>query len=52
MISKTFFKENLDYEMIATYNNYKDTERKRPHRVIFDLLVHIRVKKALLFEEV
>ncbi len=38
-----FFEEYLKYEMTAMYN-YKDIARKRLLRVIFVLLVHLRVK--------
>ena len=38
-----FFEEYLEYEMITIFH-YEDISRKQPHRVIFDPLMHLRVK--------
>ena len=41
-----FFEEYLEYEMITIFH-YEDISRKQPHRVIFDPLMHLRVKNVV-----
>ncbi len=37
----------MEYEMMVTYS-FKDIARKQPQRVIFALLVHLRVETVIL----